>query len=59
MGGRSHGFEIKSDSASLDRLAGRIEQRGRVFDYITLVCGRKLFRRLSASHFHCVDVVNW
>jgi hypothetical protein len=43
VNGSLHGFEIKSDSDSLVRLVGQIEQYGRVFDFVTLICGRKLF----------------
>jgi len=43
VNGSLHGFEIKSDSDSLARLDGQIEQYGRVFDFVTLICGRKLF----------------
>jgi hypothetical protein len=43
VNGSLHGFEIKSDSDSLVRLVGQVEEYGRVFDFVTLVCGRKLF----------------
>jgi hypothetical protein len=43
VNGSLHGFEIKSDSDSLARLLGQVEQYGRVFDFVTLICGRKLF----------------
>lgn len=43
VNGSLHGFEIKSDSDSLIRLAGQAEQYGRVFDFVTLICGQKLF----------------
>jgi hypothetical protein len=43
VNGSLHGFEIKSDSDSLDRLIGQVEQYSRVFDFVTLICGRKLF----------------
>jgi hypothetical protein len=43
VNGSLHGFEIKSDSDSLLRLAGQIEQYGRVFDFVTLICGQRLF----------------
>jgi hypothetical protein len=38
VNGALHGFEIKSDSDSLARLAGQAEQYGRVFDFVTLIC---------------------
>ena len=37
-----HAFEIKSDSDSLDRLPAQIEAYQGVFEYITLVCRRRL-----------------
>lgn len=43
VNGFLHGFEIKSDSDSLSRLDGQIEQYGRIFDFVTLICGQKLF----------------
>jgi hypothetical protein len=43
VNGSLHGFEIKSDSDSLTRLAGQVEQYCRVFDFVTLICGQKLF----------------
>ncbi len=43
VNGSFHGFEIKSDSDGLTRLLGQVEQYGRVFDFLTLICGSKLF----------------
>jgi hypothetical protein len=43
VNGSLHGFEIKSDSDSIARLAGQVEQYGMVFDFVTLICGRRLF----------------
>jgi|HubBroStandDraft_5_1064220.scaffolds.fasta_scaffold05724_2 hypothetical protein len=43
VNGSLHGFEIKSDSDSLSRLDGQVERYGRVFDFMTLICGRRLF----------------
>lgn len=43
VNGSLHGFEIKSDSDSVARLGGQAEQYSRVFDYMTLICGQKLF----------------
>jgi hypothetical protein len=42
VNGALHGFEIKSDSDSVDRLHAQITEYGRVFDFMTLVCGRRL-----------------
>jgi len=43
VNGSLHGFEIKSDSDSLARLDGQVKQYCRVFDFVTLVCGKRLF----------------
>lgn len=43
VNGSLHGFEIKSDSDSLGRLVGQVEEYSRVFDFVTLICGRRLF----------------
>jgi hypothetical protein len=43
VNGSLHGFEIKSDSDSLTRLAGQIDQYSRVFNFMTLICGQTLF----------------
>jgi hypothetical protein len=43
VNGSLHGFEIKSDSDSLARLDRQIAQYSRVFDFVTLICGRRLF----------------
>ncbi len=42
VNGALHGFEIKSDCDSLDRLSTQITQYGKIFDFVTLVVGRKL-----------------
>jgi hypothetical protein len=42
INGALHGYEIKSDSDSLDRLKSQIDEYGGVFDYMTLVCGKHL-----------------
>jgi hypothetical protein len=42
VNGAFHGFENKSYRDSVDRLHTQIEEYGRVFDYVTLVCGRRL-----------------
>lgn len=44
VNGALHGFEIKSDSDTVDRLHTQIVEYGKIFDYITLVCGRRLLR---------------
>ncbi len=46
VNGALHGFEIKSDSDSVVRLTGQVEQYSRIFDFVTLICGKKL---ISAS----------
>ena len=37
-----HGYEIKSDRDTLDRLPRQIEHYNKIFDYITLVCSSRL-----------------
>lgn len=37
-----HGYEIKSDRDTLDRLPRQIELNNKIFDYITLVCSSRL-----------------
>jgi len=39
INGSMHGYEIKSDSDTLERLSGQIESYSKVFDYVTLVVG--------------------
>lgn len=38
VNGKLHGFEIKSASDTLERLAGQIEAYSKVFDRMTIVC---------------------
>ena len=49
INGALHAFEIKSDSDTLDRLYGQIEAYRGVFEYVTLVCGRRLLERARAT----------
>ncbi|ABC83386.1 hypothetical protein Adeh_3620 [Anaeromyxobacter dehalogenans 2CP-C] len=42
VNGTIHGYEIKSDSDTLDRLPVQAEMYGRVLDRVTLVAGRHL-----------------
>jgi hypothetical protein len=42
VNGALHGFEIKSDCDSLDRLSTQAAEYGKIFDFVTLVVGRKL-----------------
>ena len=42
VNGSIHGYEIKSDSDTLDRLPAQAEMYGRVLDRVTLVAGRHL-----------------
>ena len=44
VNGAFHGFEIKSDRDSLERLGGQIAEYGKIFDYVTLVSGKRLLR---------------
>ena len=41
VNGRLHGFEIKSDRDTLERLEGQVEVYGKVFDRVTLVVGNR------------------
>lgn len=38
--GRLHGFEIKSEADTLQRLTAQAEAYNRVFDTVTIICGR-------------------
>jgi hypothetical protein len=49
VNGALHGFEIKSDRDSLDRLSTQVAEYGRVFDFVTLVVGRKLLDHAKAA----------
>jgi hypothetical protein len=49
MNGVMHGFEIKSDSDSLSRLPDQIDAYEGVFDLITVVVGKRLFRAVEAE----------
>jgi hypothetical protein len=49
INGALHAFEIKSDSDSLDRLPSQMQAYEGVFEYITLVCGRRLLKRARAT----------
>jgi hypothetical protein len=48
INGSLHAFEIKSDSDSLERLPSQMQAYQDVFEYITLVCGRRLLDRAHA-----------
>jgi len=48
VNGALHGFEIKSDCDSISRLDNQLMAYEGVFDYITLVAGRKLFDTVKA-----------
>jgi hypothetical protein len=45
INGFLHAYEIKSDSDSLDRLPSQMDAYESVFEYVTLVCGRRLLER--------------
>jgi hypothetical protein len=49
INGSLHAYEIKSDSDSLERLPSQIEAYRGVFEYVTLVCGRRLLDRARVS----------
>lgn len=48
VNGRLDGFEIKSDSDTLDRLPAQVEAYGAVFDHVTLVVGTRLVESASS-----------
>jgi hypothetical protein len=41
INGSLHGYEIKSDSDTLNRLPNQIEIYSRTFDYLTIIAGKK------------------
>lgn len=45
VNGSLHGYEIKSDSDTVDRLRGQVEAYASVLDYATLVVGKKLITK--------------
>jgi len=49
INGFLHAYEIKSDSDSLDRLPSQIDAYQGVFEYLTLVCGRRLLERARTA----------
>jgi len=49
INGVLHAYEIKSDSDSLDRLPSQIDAYQGVFEYVTLVCGRRLLERARTA----------
>lgn len=53
INGVLHAYEIKSDSDSLDRLPSQIDAYQGVFEYVTLVCGRRLLERAR------IAIPNW
>jgi hypothetical protein len=40
INGKFHGFEIKSEADTLERLKGQVAAYNRVFDTITIICGK-------------------
>jgi len=49
VNGALHGFEIKSDCDSLERLDAQITEYSKIFDYVTLVTGHRLFDSARAK----------
>jgi hypothetical protein len=49
INGFLHAYEIKSDSDSLDRLPSQIDAYQGVFEYVTLICGRRLLGRARTA----------
>lgn len=49
INGFLHAYEIKSDSDSLDRLPSQIDAYQGVFEFVTLICGRRLLERARTT----------
>ncbi len=49
INGSLNAYEIKSDSDSLERLASQVEAYRGVFEYVTIVCGRRLLDRARGA----------
>jgi hypothetical protein len=49
INGSLHAYEIKSDSDNLDRLPSQMGAYQGVFEYVTLVCGRRLLDRARVT----------
>jgi len=45
--GSIHGYEIKSDRDTLERLPSQISHYSKVFDYISVICGSKHTEKVS------------
>jgi hypothetical protein len=57
VNGSLSGFEIKSDLDTLDRLPRQVELYSRVFDYVTLVVGRRHARGIQKRIPACWGIV--
>jgi hypothetical protein len=53
INGVLHAYEIKSDSDSLGRLPSQMSAYQDVFEYVTLVCGRRLLEQAR------IEIPNW
>lgn len=49
INGALHGYEIKSERDTLERLPHQVEEYSKVFDYVTLVCGEKYLDKLDEN----------
>lgn len=49
INGALHGYEIKSERDTLERLPHQVEQYNMVFDYVSLVCGEKHLNRINET----------
>lgn len=49
VNGSFHGFEIKSDSDTLDRLPKQSQSYSKVFDYLWIACGHRYFEKVKGS----------
>lgn len=48
INGQLHGYEIKSDCDSIERLPRQVELYGKIFDKVTLVCSKRLLSKAIA-----------
>ncbi len=49
VNGSFHGYEIKSDADSLERLPKQSESYGRIFDYLWIACGPRFLGKIKNS----------
>jgi hypothetical protein len=57
VNGSLHGYEIKSDSDTTDRLDHQIQQYEGVFDFLTVVCGHRLLASVREKVPQCWGIM--